>query len=185
MRLTTIFILAGILLLASGRQPARAFDQIAASKTFESDFTQRQNAMQAPALVLRGWNGTDSNIGDFFVERITDATAWQALWEKHAPGSTAPDIDFSTAMAIAIFTGEVRTRVIPGITLADVAESDKITLTAENFFNDVITDDKGKLYLITVLKRSVKPVRVIGRSISLMGPSEQVLAEFEPLPPQK
>ncbi|WP_020174734.1 hypothetical protein [Methyloferula stellata] len=185
MRFISIFGTACILLFASASLPAQAFDQSVAAETFAGYFAQRQSRMQAPGLVLRGWNGTDSNIDDSSVERITDAPAWQALWEKHAPGEKAPDVDFSSAMVIAIFTGEVRTRVIPSITLADVADGDKITLTAENFFNDVITEDKGNLYLITALKRSVKPMRIIARSISIHGPSEQVIAEFPALAPEK
>jgi hypothetical protein len=169
MRATQI-VIAGLLLLGFEHVPDLAWGQVAA---------------EMPALVLRSWNGPDSHIDESLIARITDEAAWQALWEKHAPGGKAPEVDFSNAMVIAIFSGEVRTRVIPAITLADVTEDDKITLTAQNFVNDVVTDDKGNLYLFTVLKRSAKPVRVIARSISLMGPSEQVIAEFEALPPPK
>jgi hypothetical protein len=169
MRATPI-IIAGILLFGFEHMPSLVLGQAAA---------------EMPALVMRSWNGTDSHIDESLILRVTDEAAWQALWEKHAPGSKAPEVDFSNAMVIAIFSGEIRTRVIPAITLADVAEGDKITLTVQNFVNDVITEDKGNLYLITVLKRSAKPVRVIARSISIMGPSEQVIAEFDALPLSK
>jgi len=182
MRLTSFSLLAGILLIAASRTPAAAYDQSTAAAAFADNFAQRQSAMQAPKLVLRGWNGTDSGIGDFSAVRITDKANWQALWAKHAPGDRAPDVDFSASMVIAIFTGEVRTRVTPSITLANAAEASKITLTAEYFINDVITKDRGNLYLIAVLQRSQKPVRVIARSISLQGSSEHVIAEFKGMP---
>jgi hypothetical protein len=162
-------IIAGILLAGFELMPA--LDQAAA---------------ETSALVLRSLNGTDSHIDASSVERITDDAAWQALWEKHAPGDKAPEVDFSNAMVIAIFTGEVYTHVIPSITLANVVEDDdNITLTAQNFVNDVITEDRGNLYLITMLKRSAKPVRVIARSISIQGPSEHVIGEFAALPSPK
>jgi hypothetical protein len=68
------------------------------------------------------------------------------------------------------------------VTLDDVTETDKITLIAKSFFNDVITEDRGNLYLFVVLRRSPKPVSVISRSISIMGPTDRVMIEFSALP---
>ncbi len=82
---------------------------------------------------------------------------------------------------IAIFTGEIRTRVTPGVTLGDIIETDKITLVAESFSYDVLTEDRGNLYLFVVLKRSPKPVSVISRSVSMGGRTDRVMTEFDSL----
>jgi hypothetical protein len=174
--------ISGFLLTICTIMPAAAYDPSVAAKAFMDDFAQNKNAMQGAALVLGGWQGDDSKVADLSIERIVDQPAWQALWARHAPGDTAPNVDFSAAMVVAIFTGEVRTRVTPSVTLGDVTETDKITLVAKSFFNDVMTEDRGNLYLFVVLRRSQKPVNVVSRSISIMGAKDQVIAEFGPLP---
>jgi len=171
-----------LLTICAAAMPASAYDPSAAAKAFAEDFAQQKNDMKDAALVLGGWQGTDSNVANMSIERVVDQPAWQALWARHAPGEKAPDIDFSKAMVIAIFTGEVRTRVTPSVTLEDIAATDKITVIAKSFFNDVITDDRGNLYLFVVLKRSPKPVRVVSRSISIRGASDHTIAEFGALP---
>ncbi len=46
MRLTSIFIFAGILLIATGRNPAEAYDQSAAA-AFAANLAQRQGVIHA------------------------------------------------------------------------------------------------------------------------------------------
>jgi hypothetical protein len=176
--------------------PALAADLTAAADAFADDLAKMKDlpkmkdlakGLEVPgaALVLGGWRGNDSKIAEYAVERVTGAAAWGAVWARHAPGETPPPVDFSAAMVVAVFTGSVRISVIPSVSLAKVVEQDAIDITVDNYVNDVIYDERANLYLFVVLRRSAKPVRVIGRSFCIMcHPQEtvQVLEEFKAMP---
>jgi hypothetical protein len=176
--------------------PAFATDLTAAADAFADDLAKvkdlakdlaKAQGLEAPgaASVLGGWRGNDSKVAKYAIERVTDAAAWGALWARHAPGEMPPPVDFSAAMVVAVFTGSVRISVIPSINLANVVEHDAIDVTVDNYVNDIIDDERANLYVFVVLRRSSKPVRVIGRSFCIMcQPQEtvQVLEEFKAIP---
>jgi hypothetical protein len=41
------------------------------------------------------------------VEQVVarDTQQWQALWQRHAPGRQAPNVDFTKQMVVAVFLG--------------------------------------------------------------------------------
>jgi hypothetical protein len=142
----------------------------------------------ASVPVLAKWGGDNSHVDTFLVERITEQAAWNIIWKRHAPDAKAPEINFSSAMVIAIFMGRVRTSVIPSINLEDVTENDNVDVAVRYFVNDVVRDDWANLYLFVVLPRTVKPVRVVAHSYGLLRtPQERsdVWAKFEPMAAQK
>jgi hypothetical protein len=176
-----LFILAGLI----GTQAAQvkaAYDLDAAAAAFNA------NKGKLTTSVLKGWSGNDSKVAEYSVERIMDRTAWSAAWARHAPDTKVPDVDFSTAMVIAIFAGPIRTSIVPDIGLDSVTEDDKIEVTTMNYVYDVIREEQKNLYLFVVLQRSVKAVRVFARSYALMRtPQEEtiLMKEFEALSPPK
>lgn len=173
--------LAAFFLVALSSLPVAAYDVTAAAAAFAADRAK----LPPSAPVLGGWRGNDSHVTEYSIERIPDQAAWTAAWARHAPGESAPAVDFSKAMVIAIFAGKVRTRVLPSINLLDVVEGDKIDVTTMNYVYDVIRAETANLYLFVVLRRSTKPVRVLAKSYGLMrSPQEstEVLMEFDAIP---
>jgi hypothetical protein len=170
--------LLGLLVVFSMCAEAGATDREGAAKALAGDLKK----LSATDAVLGGWRGNDSKVDEFAVERVMDGAAWRALWARHAPGETAPYVDFEKAMVIAIFGGSVRTSVVSGISLFDVQEHDRIDLTVKYFVYDVIRDERANPYLFAVLRRSDKAIRVLARSFALMrDPQERedVWKDFE------
>ena len=131
-------------------------------------FAASAEKLTGAPFVLGGWSGDDSKVDAYSVERIMDRPEWAAAWARHAPGTAAPDVDFSTAMVVAVFTGAVVASVVPEMHIEKVTEADTIDVTLMNYVNDVISEPKHNLYVIVVLRRSTKAVRVLVRSEGLM-----------------
>ena len=176
--------LMGISVALLATASAAAFDIDAAAAAFDASRTK----MKSSGPVLEGWSGNDSHVAVYSVERVSDLAAWRDAWARHAPGTKAPDIDFSKAFAVAIFVGAVDPSVVPEVSLSDVVENEKIDLTTMNYMNDVISGKRINPYLLIVLRRSPKPVRVFARTCGLMrAPQEEtvLLEEFGAIPPSK
>jgi hypothetical protein len=170
-------VVALSLLASSISTTASAGDLAMAEQQFNSNLSR----LTKPTLVLGGWAGDDSKISEFGVERVTDAEDWTKLWARHSPEISPPTLDFTKVMAIAMFTGSVPT-AISRPDLIDVRETDRIDITTKFFISDVLTGDRASHYIIVVLNRSTKPVRVVGRSYALMrDPQERedLWKEFE------
>ena len=176
-----VVAVTSLLLLAC--LPARCYDADAAAKAF--GYVGEQATSRIP--VLRGWQGNDSSVTETSFERIVDADAWSALWKRHAPGVTAPPVDFAKEMVVAIFGGATPANV-PAISLYRVVDAGIIEVTTMNVANDIFTNQISNLYLFVVLPRSPKPIAIVARSYALMrGPQLQykVLHEFKALPETK
>jgi hypothetical protein len=67
------------------------------------------NGPDCPAPVgmrkLRGWSGSDSKIEKPDYVWVNNDKSWKATWERHKPGTSAPDIDFERERVVAIFQG--------------------------------------------------------------------------------
>lgn len=177
-RVSSQYLLLVVVLL-SAISPAVAFDVEAAAKSFAA--VKLRNP--APGAVLRGWEGPDSAIRTRRVERISDPALWNELWPSHAPGTTAPAVDFDKEMVIAVFAGEVDDSSLR-IRLHGVGESDSLEVTTMNFVSDVLPGGKSTPYVIAVLPLATKPVIVIARSYALIrAPQTQltVVGEFPEL----
>jgi hypothetical protein len=177
-------LVAGPLIALQLSGAASAADLAAAARTFAADLAH----LPTPSPVVGGWRGNDSYVEEFSVERIMDLAGWRALWMRHAPAEAVPSVDFAEDMVIAIFVGTVPISVIPDVKLVNAVESDRIELTTMHFFNDVITQASANHYLLIVLHRSKKPIRVIARSNGLMRTpreSEDVWKEFDAIDENK
>jgi len=158
---------------------ASAIDLAKAEQAFNSDLAK----LSKPTPVLGGWAGNDSEVSKFSVERVTDPADWNALWARHSPGTAPPPLDFSKVMAIAMFTGSVSSS-IPQLNLIDVKEGDRIDITTNFFEYDMQRGKRPNHYIIVVLNRSAKPIRVVARSFGLMRVPqnrEDLWKEFEGL----
>jgi hypothetical protein len=158
--ISRIFVALWVLAVAFPSS-ASAGDLARAEQTFNSELAE----LPKPTLVLGGWTGSDSDITEFSVERVTDSTAWSQLWARHSPDAVPPSLDFAKVMVIAMFAS-VPT-YFSRMELVDVKETDRIDITTKFFIYDNLTQDRANYYLIVVLNRSTKPIRVVGRSFAL------------------
>jgi hypothetical protein len=54
------------------------------------------------------WRGMDSGIRKFRTFVAKSPTEMKDLWQKHAPGAAAPDVDFSQYMVVGVAAGQTR-----------------------------------------------------------------------------
>jgi hypothetical protein len=159
-----LWIICGLLVAIQSSALALAADLAAAERAFASDLVK----LPKSTPVLSGWAGIDSKVAEFSVERVLDLATWHALWARHAPDTPPPPLDFAHVMVVAIFTGSVSASVIPSVNLLDTTEKDRIDITVRYFLNDVVTNARANHYLLVVLRRSSKPIRVVAHSYALM-----------------
>jgi len=148
-----LWIMCGLLVAIHASALALAADLAAAERAFALDLVK----LPKSTPVLSGWAGIDSEVA-----------TWHALWARHAPDTPPPPLDFAHVMVVAIFTGSVSASVIPSVNLLDATEQDRIDITVNYFLNDVVTNARANHYLLVVLRRSSKPIRVVARSYALM-----------------
>jgi hypothetical protein len=158
-----LWIICGLLVVIQASALALAADLAAAERAFASDLAK----LPKSTPVLSGWAGIDSEVAEFSVERVMDVATWHALWARHAP-DTPPPLDFAHVMVVAIFTGSVSASLIPSVNLLDATEQDRIDITVKYLLNDVVTNARANHYLLVVLRRSSKPIRVVAHSYALM-----------------
>jgi hypothetical protein len=156
--------LVPLFLLGVMSMPAAAYDLSKAAATFKESYTSEPTSLR----VLGGWQGKDSQVSEFSLERVSDAAAWAALWKRHAPDVAPPPVDFGQAMVIAIFGGAADSTV-GQISLDRVSEGQRIELVTMSFINDVIDRKTNNLYLFVALPRSRKEIRIVARTFMLMG----------------
>lgn len=65
--------------------------------------------------------GTTSGMREPLEVVVRDASAWQALWRRHAGASGVPEVDFQREMVVAVFAGAAGTRRTVRITRVDRA----------------------------------------------------------------
>lgn len=159
-----LWIMCGLQVAIHASALALAADLAAAERAFALDLVK----LPKSTPVLSGWAGIDSEVAEFSVERVMDLATWHALWARHAPDTPPPPLDFAHVMVVAIFTGSVSASVIPSVNLLDATEQDRIDITVNYFLNDVVTNARANHYLLVVLRRSSKPIRVVARSYALM-----------------
>lgn len=151
--------------LAAGR--ARAYDPAEAAREFKSEFEG-----EPPAVPVQGgWQGQDSRVVQEDIERVLDAAGWKALWQRHAPGTPAPEVDFKKAMVVAVFWGELKND-------GRWARLRSVTESPGNSFIDIVLDlylagdlipkKTVRPYLFVVLPRSASAVSVVLRSSVMM-----------------
>jgi hypothetical protein len=151
-----LWIMGGLLVAIHASALALAADLATAERAFASDLAK----LPKSTPVLSGWAGIDSEVAEFSVERVMDLATWHALWARHAPDTPPPPLDFAT--------GSVSASVIPSVNLLDATEQDRIDIAVKYFLNDVVTNTRANHYLLVVLRRSSKPIRVIAHSYALM-----------------
>jgi hypothetical protein len=153
-RLTFVLLIT----IMAGAQ-ARAYDLDKGAQAFE-EFRSKPELV----VVHRGWAGNDSAVTEFSVERIIDKPSWEALWRRHAPGTQAPEVDFTTEMVVAAFSGRLSASYY-GLSLAGVTEGKVIEIVNDILISDVVHPGKeNNQYLFAVLPRSNKRILVVSRS---------------------
>jgi hypothetical protein len=67
--------------------------------------TALSNAVAQGTTVTTVAQGGMSNIEEPRQAVVRTAAEWQALWKQHDPGGTAPPVDFSQSIVVAVFVG--------------------------------------------------------------------------------
>ena len=159
----------------------RAYDLEGAAKAFRDGNGWPQ---PRPLTPLRGWQGSDSEVAEPGVTRVTDADGWATLWRRHQPGVAPPPVDFAQEMVVAVFTGAISKSWAP-TALYTAVEADELEITTENSRTDVMIPGTKNDYLFVVLRRSEKPIVVIRRTDVMWGnpPNRsEVVARLGPPP---
>jgi hypothetical protein len=141
---------AAIAALMSFVAPVRAYDLEGAAKAFRDGNGWPQPRPLSP---LRGWQGSDSELAEPGVTRVTDADGWATLWRSRQPGVAPPPVDFAQEMVVAVFTGTISKSWSP-TALYTAVEADELEITTENSRTDVMITGTKNDYLFIVLRQS-------------------------------
>lgn len=130
--------------------------------------------------ILAGWKGRTSQIASKSHYAIRSAPDWEKLWQKHRGGfGSAPKIDFSTQMIVAIFMGTTGNTEF--LRIEDIAESAKaISITFYYLESDSYGEGSNQ-FIMLMLPKSAKPIKLISKQDVAMSANPKTRCAIESL----